>query len=231
MTTAEPESKAEKRRARERRPPIPLPGLSPELPIAQQPKEPYVRARRLPAMSPLWQAASGQRVPPLLIVLPNFHFGRRPAFRGLNCSMSCRRTRARPPISRVSTRWCLMSEAIAWRDTPRIRAASACEIHSSGEPSDKCLDIDKIFLISSNLDSTPNALIGKEARGDSLDGRTSERRRRWRRRLKSQPASAQPSFKHQQGSVPSFPAPAYRDAGSAPFESLPTLVPPYKPLR
>jgi hypothetical protein len=73
-----------------------------------------------------------------------------------------------------------MREAIAWRDTPRMRAASAWEIQSSGEPSEKFIDIDKIFVIPSNLDSTPNAKIGKEARNEILDGRVFwRRRRRW----------------------------------------------------
>ncbi len=63
-----------------------------------------------------------------------------------------------------------------------MRAASACEIQSSGEPSNKCLDIDKIFVIPSNLDSNPNTLIGKEARSETLDGRVFWRWW-WRRRL------------------------------------------------
>ncbi len=63
-----------------------------------------------------------------------------------------------------------------------MRAASACEIQSSGETSDNCLDIDKKFVIPSNLDSTPKGLIGKEARSETLDRRVFWWRR-WRRRF------------------------------------------------
>jgi hypothetical protein len=79
----------------------------------------------------------------------------------------------------------LTSSAMAWRDTQRMRAASAWEIHSSGESSIKCLDIDKIFMLPSNLDSTPNALIGKEARSETVHGTLW--RRWWRRRIEFHP--------------------------------------------
>jgi len=95
---------------------------------------------------------------------------------------------------------------MAWRDTPRTRAASAWEIHSSAASSDKCLDIDKIFVIPSNLDSTPNALIGKEAHGETQDGRVFWWRR-WRRRLNLSvwPSAKLPSAFNPKRSVRCYP--------------------------
>ena len=80
------------------------------------------------------------------------HFGRRPGACALNCSTSLRRTSNRPPIFKVWKRCRFSSRAIACRETPRIRAASACEIHSSA-CSGKWVDIDNLFVIPSNLDS------------------------------------------------------------------------------
>ena len=58
-------------------------------------------------------------------------FGR-PGSLGSKLSSSVRFTSTCPPISSVEMRPFLASLWIACRETPRIRAASDCEIHSAG---------------------------------------------------------------------------------------------------
>ena len=68
----------------------------------------------------------------------------RPIGSGTKASTSDRRTSIRPPISRADRRFRRISLAMACLDTPRIRAASACEIQSS-KSSSLMVDVDTYF--------------------------------------------------------------------------------------
>ncbi|MCI0627252.1 MAG: hypothetical protein L0387_37340 [Acidobacteria bacterium] len=60
-----------------------------------------------------------------------FSFGR-PEGNGSKARISCRFTNTCPLIKNVLIRWFLTSFAMACLVTPRMRAASACEIQSGG---------------------------------------------------------------------------------------------------
>lgn len=69
----------------------------------------------------------------------------RPIGIGTKASTSDRRTSLRPPISRADRRFRLISLAMACLDTPRIRAASTCEIQSSKLSLSLMVDLDTYF--------------------------------------------------------------------------------------
>jgi hypothetical protein len=73
------------------------------------------------------------------------HLGCLPGGSGSNFSISRLRTSSRPPILSAGTRPRFTKRAMACLDTPRIRAASACEIHSSGQSGNKLVDIDNLL--------------------------------------------------------------------------------------
>ena len=95
----------------------------------------------------------GAAVDQLANVIDQAHLGGRPAAFGVNRSMSPRRTKERPPTLRICSRSRWISRAIAWRDTPRRRAASACEIQSC-KSCIKLVDFDNLLVLPHRLRPT-----------------------------------------------------------------------------